>query len=87
MPNLEICESARNKAHMTPCFEDWKRFCFTLRKIAKGENGRALSGAEAQKRARTVLVECGYEWSGYMPAGEPVTAAEQSPRPKRTRAS
>jgi hypothetical protein len=46
--------------HMTPCFNDWKRFCFVLREIASGENGRPLSGLEAQKRAQAVLVECAY---------------------------
>jgi hypothetical protein len=47
---------------MTPCFNDWKRFCFVLREIASGENGRSLPGLEAQKRAQAVLVECGYTW-------------------------
>ena len=46
------------------CFNDWKRFCFVLRKIASGENGRPLSGLEAQERAQAVLVECGYTWPG-----------------------
>ena len=27
------------------CFNDWKRFCFVLREIAGGENGRPLSGS------------------------------------------
>ena len=46
------------------CFNDWKRFCFVLREIAGGENGRPLSGLEAQERAQAVLVECGYTWPG-----------------------
>ncbi len=69
--------------HMTPCFDDWRRFCFVLRQIAKGENGRPLSGAEAQKRARVVLTECGYTWSGYKPAGKPIAATDQPSQPKR----
>jgi hypothetical protein len=47
---------------VTPCFNDWKRFCFVLREIASGENGRPLPGFEAQKRAKAVLLECGYTW-------------------------
>jgi hypothetical protein len=47
---------------MTPCFNDWKRFCFVLREIASGENGLPLSSLEAQTRAQAVLVECGYAW-------------------------
>ena len=49
---------------MTPCFEDWKRFCFVPREIASGNNDHPLSGLEAQKRAQGVLTECGYRWSG-----------------------
>ena len=45
---------------VTPCFEDWKRFCFVLREIASGEHGCPLSGLETQKRAQAVLAECGY---------------------------
>jgi hypothetical protein len=44
---------------VTPCFDDWKRFCAVLREIA---SGRPLSGVEAQKRAQAVLDECGYTW-------------------------
>jgi hypothetical protein len=44
------------------CFDDWKRFCFVLREIASGENGRPLSGIDAQRRAQAVLVERGYSW-------------------------
>jgi len=47
---------------MTPYFDDWKRFCFVLREIATGEDGRPLSGVEARKRAQAVLAECGYAW-------------------------
>jgi hypothetical protein len=46
------------------CFSDWKRFCGVLREIARGDNGRALSGVEAQTRAQAVLAECGYSWPG-----------------------
>jgi hypothetical protein len=47
---------------MTPCFDDWKRFCLVLREIARGQNGDPLPGFEAQKRAQAVLTECGYAW-------------------------
>src|SRR5262249_17776640 len=48
---------------MTPCFEDWKRFCFVLREIARGgDDGRPLPNVEAQRRAQAVLTECGYAW-------------------------
>jgi hypothetical protein len=47
---------------VTPCFDDWKRFCASLREIASGDNGRPLSSVEAQKRAQAVLDECGYTW-------------------------
>ncbi len=53
----------RKPFDVTPCFSDWKRFCFVLREIASGKNGRPLSGLEAQKRAQAVLIECGY-WGG-----------------------
>jgi hypothetical protein len=42
------------------CFNDGKRFCFVLREIASGKNGRPLSGLEARKRAQAVLNEWGY---------------------------
>jgi hypothetical protein len=62
------------------CFSDWKRFCFVLREIASGDNGRPLSGTEAQQRAQAVLTECGYTWPGRAlacePAGVPTTAPE-----------
>ena len=59
------------------CFNDWKRFCFVLREIATGENGRPLSGLEAQKRAQAVLAECGYAWPGRVQVREPVVAPVQ----------
>jgi hypothetical protein len=49
---------------MITCFNDWKRFCVVLREIAGGDNTRPLASLEAQKRARTVLAECGYSWLG-----------------------
>jgi hypothetical protein len=64
------------------CFSDWKRFCFVLREIATGDNGRPVSGLEAQQRAQAVLTECGYTWPGRAQAYEPVvapTAARESP--------
>jgi hypothetical protein len=59
------------------CFNDWKCFCFALREIAAGENGRPLSGLEAQKRAQAVLAECGYTWPGRVQVREPVVAPVQ----------
>jgi len=56
------------------CFNDWKRFCFALREIASGDNGRALSGLEAQERAQAVLTECGYTWLGGAQVREPIIA-------------
>jgi hypothetical protein len=47
---------------VTPCFNDWKRFCAVLREIASGQDGGPLAGFEAQKRAQAVLTECGYSW-------------------------
>ena len=47
-----------------PCFNDWKRFCAALREIASGQEGSPLTALEAQRRARAVLVECGYSWPG-----------------------
>ena len=63
---------------MTPCFNDWKRFCFVLRKIASGENGIPLTALEARRRARAVLVECGYTWPGRTVPPEPIVAADLS---------
>jgi hypothetical protein len=37
------------------CFNDWKRFCFVLREIARGDNGRPLSGLEAQQAGASGL--------------------------------
>jgi hypothetical protein len=59
------------------CFNDWKRFCFVLREIASGDNGRPVSGREAQKRAQAVLAECGYIWPGRVQVREPVVAPVQ----------
>ena len=56
--------SIADKPISDACFNDWKRFCFVLREIASGENGRPLSGLEAQKRAQAVLAECRYAWPG-----------------------
>jgi hypothetical protein len=47
---------------VTPCFDDWKRFCAVLREIASGDNGRPLSSVEALKCAQAVLDERGYTW-------------------------
>jgi hypothetical protein len=44
------------------CFDDWKHFCVALREIAAGTNGRALSGLEAQQRAKAILAEREYTW-------------------------
>ena len=57
---------------MNPCFNDWKRFCAVLREIASGERGRPLSSLEAQRRARAVLIECGYTRPGRSGAGEQI---------------
>ena len=56
------------------CFNDWKRFCFVLREIASGDNGRPLSGLAAQKRAQAALTECGYTWRGCVQVPEPIAA-------------
>ena len=56
------------------CFNDWKRFCFVLREIASGENGRPLPGVEAQMRAQGVLDECGYTWPGRVEVHKPIVA-------------
>ena len=44
--------SCRQLYVVTSLFDDWKRFCFVLREIASGENGRPLASFEAQKRAK-----------------------------------
>jgi hypothetical protein len=59
------------------CFNDWKRFCFVLREIASGDNGRPLLGLEAQQRAQAVLAECGYTWPGRVQASGPAVAPVQ----------
>jgi hypothetical protein len=53
---------------MTPCFDDWKRFCAVLREVASGEGSQPLSSLEAQKRAQAVLTECGYSSAGRVTA-------------------
>jgi hypothetical protein len=63
---------------VTSFFDDWKRFCFVLREIASGENGRPLSSLEAQKRAQAVLTQCGYAWPGRTVAREPTAAPDLS---------
>jgi hypothetical protein len=68
--------------HMTPCFNDWRRFCFVLREIASGKNGMPLADLEAQRRARAVLVECGYTWPGRTVAPEPIAAADMLREPE-----
>ena len=60
---------AKGPANREGLFEDWKRFCFVLREIASGNNGRPLMGLEAQKRAQAVLVERGYTWPGQVMGG------------------
>jgi hypothetical protein len=65
------------------CFNDWKRFCFVLREIARGDDGRPLSGLEAQQRAQAVLTECGYKWPGRAQAYE-LAAAPESPNTQAT---
>jgi hypothetical protein len=61
------------------CFNDWKRFCFVLREIARGDNGRPLSGLEAQQLAQVALTECGYTWPGRAQAYAPVVAPTAAP--------
>ncbi len=68
------------------CFNDWKRFCFVLRKIASGNNGCTLSGLEAQKRAQAVLTECGYTWPGRVQVREPIVAPTAAAIPRRNQA-
>jgi hypothetical protein len=63
-------------------FDDWKRFCFVLREIASGENGRPLSSLEAQKRAHAVLSECGYTWPGQTVAPEPIASPDMPSEPE-----
>jgi hypothetical protein len=69
------------------CFNDWKRFCFVLREIARGDNGRPLSGLEAQQRAQAVLTECGYTWPGRAQVCEPVVAPAAAPENANTQAT
>jgi hypothetical protein len=69
-----------------PCYRDWKRFCFVLREIARGEDGRPLSGLEAQKRAQAVLTECGYQWWGRTELHKPVVVPTADPESHNTQA-
>jgi hypothetical protein len=57
-------------------FDDWKRFCFVLREIASGDNGRPLVSFDAQKRAQAVLIERGYTWPGQAAAPAPIAVAD-----------
>jgi hypothetical protein len=59
---LPTGEKYQSQPASCACFDDWKHFCFVLREIAAGANGLALSGLEAQQRARAVLAERGYTW-------------------------
>ena len=68
------------------CFSDWKRFCFVLREIASGDNGRPLSGTEAQQRAQAVLTECGYTWRGRAQAREAAIVPTTAPESPKTQA-
>ena len=68
------------------CFSDWKRFCFVLREIASGDNGRPLSGTEAQQRAQAVLTECGYTWPGRALGCEPAVVPTTAPESPKTQA-
>jgi hypothetical protein len=67
---------------VTSLFDDWKRFCFVLREIASGENGRPLASFEAQKRAKAVLMECGYTWPGQTVAPEPIVPPDMPSEPE-----
>ena len=68
----------RRLGHITSCFNDWKRFCFVLGEIATGDNGRPLSGVDAQQRAQAVLTEYGYTWPGRAPVVAPAAAPESA---------
>jgi hypothetical protein len=68
------------------CFSDWKRFCFVLREIASGDNGRPPSGTDAQQRAQVVLTECGYTWPGRGQACEPAVVRIIAPESPKTQA-
>ena len=71
--------SLRQRSRRNACFNDWKRFCFVLRQIARGDNGRPLSGVDAQQRAQAVLTEGGYTWPGRAQVCKSVVA----PPPRR----
>jgi hypothetical protein len=55
-------ENLRPMSPSDAYFNDWKHFCFALREIAAGANGKALSGLAAQKHAQAVLSGRGYRW-------------------------
>jgi hypothetical protein len=70
-----------------PCFNDWKHFCFVLREIASGVDGRPVSGDEAQQKAQVALTSAGYRWLGYVPKLETSEAIVSPPqRASRRRA-
>jgi hypothetical protein len=69
------------------CFNDWKRFCFVLREIASGDNGRPLSGVDVQQRAQSVLSEYGYTWPVRAQVCAPVVAATAAPENPNTHAT
>jgi hypothetical protein len=67
---------------VTSLFDDWKRFCFVLREIASGENGRPLVSVEAHKRAKAVLMECGCTRPGQTVAPEPIVPMDMPSEPE-----
>jgi len=69
-----VAASKTRQASDGACFNDWMRFCAVLREIASGDNGRALSGLEAQTRAKAVLAERGYSWPGHASQLPPPTS-------------
>jgi hypothetical protein len=66
-------------------FDDLKSFCFALREIATGVNGRPLSGKEAQTKAQFALTAAGYRWSGYTPEFASTEASPSPPQGKGRR--
>jgi hypothetical protein len=78
------------------CFNDWKRFCFVLREIASGENGRPLSSLEAQTRVHEPVVaptaapespnaQAPVETDQSTAGTKPKSEAKAQPRPGRRR--